>query len=211
MNSKKGNLYVISAASGTGKTLLVKALIKAIPNLYVSISHTTRPKRQYEKDSIDYHFIDRSRFLAMVADGQFLEYANVFENYYGTSRNWVESQLSEGKDIILEIDWQGAQQVRKLIESAVTIFILPPSYQALETRLRERGDTDENVTRRMQDAKNELSHYREYNFFAINDDFNTALQELNNIIKVMRHGYAQQSDFYDIFVGQLLNDITKIK
>ena len=123
----------------------------------------------------------------------------------------VESQLSEGKDIILEIDWQGAQQVRKLIESAVTIFILPPSYQTLETRLRERGDTDENVTRRMQDAKNELSHYREYNFFAINDDFNTALQELNNIIKVMRHGYAQQSDFYDIFVGQLLNDITKIK
>jgi len=211
MINKKGNLIVISAPSGAGKTSLVKALIETIPNLYVSISHTTRPKRPYEKDGADYHFVDRSQFLALVEDGKFLEYANVFENYYGTSRDWVESQLSEGKDIILEIDWQGAEQVRKLIATAITIFVLPPSYETLETRLCERGDADEEVTVRMREAKDELSHYREYDFLVINDDFNTALQELNNIIRVMRHGYTQQSHFYDGFVGQMLDDAAKIK
>ncbi len=211
MNNKKGNSIIISAPSGAGKTSLVKALIETIPNLYVSISHTTRPKRQYEKDGADYHFVDRSQFLALVANGKFLEYAEVFENYYGTSRDWVESQLSEGKDIILEIDWQGAEQVRKLITPAVTIFVLPPSYETLEARLCERGDADEEVTLRMREAKDELSHYREYDFLVINDDFNTALQELNNIIRVMRHGYIQQSHFFDSFVGQMLDDAAKIK
>jgi guanylate kinase len=206
MTRKSGNLFVISAPSGAGKTSLVHSLIEMVPMLYVSISHTTRPRRPYEKDGIDYHFVDQDQFLALAANGEFLEHAKVFDNYYGTSRIWVEKQMSEGKDIILEIDWQGALQVRKQIANTVNIFILPPSYHTLNSRLIGRGDTPENVVRRMEGARNEIAHYRDYDFLVINDDFDTALRELNTIIRAMKHGYRQQQYYYDHFVKQLLND-----
>jgi guanylate kinase len=204
--NKHGNLFIISAPSGAGKTSLVKSLIELVPSLYVSISHTTRPRRTYEKDGLDYHFVDKARFKSLAAAGQFLEYAEVFDNYYGTSRAWVEQQMNAGKDIILEIDWQGAQQVRKQIPDSVNIFILPPSYQTLSSRLVGRGDDDDIVERRMRGAKDEISHYREYDFLVINDDFETALKDLKTIIQAMKHGYNQQKDWYDDFVSRLLND-----
>jgi len=206
MTRKSGNLFVISAPSGAGKTSLVHSLIEMVPMLYVSISHTTRARRPYEKDGIDYHFVDQDQFLSLAAEGQFLEHAKVFDNYYGTSRTWVEKQMSEGKDIILEIDWQGARQVRNQIENTVNIFILPPSYHTLKSRLIGRGDTPENVVRRMEGARNEIAHYRDYDFLVINDDFDTALRELNTIIRAMKHGYRQQQHYYDHFVKHLLND-----
>ena len=206
MTQKTGNLFVISAPSGAGKTSLVRSLIEMVPMLYVSISHTTRPKRPYEKDGIDYHFVDEPAFLQLIKNGQFLEYARVFDNFYGTSRTWVEQQMAEGKDIILEIDWQGAEQVRKQIENTVNIFVLPPSYQTLKSRLIGRGDAADTVARRMQGARDEIAHYRDYDFLVINDDFNTALSELNAIIRVMKQGYSQQKTYYDGFVAGLLND-----
>lgn len=204
--TKNGNLFVISAPSGAGKTSLVRSLIEMVPVLYVSISHTTRQRRPYEKDGIDYHFVDQQTFLSLVKAGQFLEHALVFDNYYGTSRPWVEKQMSEGKDIILEIDWQGAEQVRKQIANTVNIFILPPSYNTLSSRLVGRGDNTENVDRRMQEARNEIAHYRDYDFLVINDNFDTALKELMNIIRVMKLGYPHQKAYYDNFVKQLLNE-----
>ncbi len=206
MTTKAGNLFVISAPSGAGKTSLVRSLIEMMPVLYVSISHTTRQRRPYEKDGIDYHFVDQKSFLSLVKAGQFLEYAKVFDHYYGTSRPWVEKQMSEGKDIILEIDWQGAEQVRKQIANTVNIFVLPPSYSTLESRLVGRGDNSENVDRRMLEARNEITHYRDYDFLVINDKFDAALQELITIIRAMKLGYPQQKAYYDKFVNQLLNE-----
>jgi len=206
MQSQRGNMFIISAASGTGKTSLVHALINTVPGLQVSISHTTRTRRPHEKDGQDYHFIDTDGFRDLANSGQFLEYAQVFDHNYGTSRSWVEQHLSAGEDIILEIDWQGAQQIKKQIMDAVYIFILPPSRNTLESRLIGRGETPETVSRRMQGAINEISHYKEYDFLLINDDFDKALAELTSIIHVMKHGYIQQKVYYDHFVKQLLND-----
>lgn len=201
---KRGNLFVFSAPSGAGKTTLVRALVESMPNLYVSISHTTRPQRPYEKDGSDYHFMAEEEFLGLIEENMFLEHAKVFDNYYGTSRTWVEEQLSNGKDIILEIDWQGAAQVSQLMPNVVTVFILPPSYQTLEARLYDRGDEEEIIQRRMQDAKAEISHYQEYKFLVINDDFETAMQELTTVIQAMRNGYYQQKGYFDDFVQKLL-------
>ncbi len=206
MNSKRGNLFIISAASGTGKTSLVKSLLEMMPSLYVSISHTTRPKRAYETDGIHYHFVEKNEFESLIQGGQFLEYATVFDNYYGTSKIWVEQQLQEGKDIILEIDWQGAQQIKKLVPDAITIFILPPSYETLRSRLVDRGDDEDVISRRMEGARAELVHYNEYDFIVINDDFNHALNELISIIKTMKLGYHQQQGYYDDFLDKLLNN-----
>ncbi len=206
MSSKRGNLFIISAASGTGKTSLVKSLLEMMPSLYVSISHTTRPKRAYETDGLHYHFVEKNEFESLIQNGQFLEYANVFDNYYGTSKIWVEQQLQEGKDIILEIDWQGAQQIKKLVPDAITIFILPPSYETLRSRLVGRGDDEDVISRRMEGARAELVHYNEYDFIVINDDFNHALNELISIIKTMKLGYNQQQGYYDDFLDKLLNN-----
>jgi guanylate kinase len=206
MTSKQGNLYIISAASGTGKTSLVHALLERLPNLHVSISHTTRSRRAHEQDGLDYHFVDKQAFMALQETGEFLESAQVFDHYYGTSRNQIEQQLASGKDIILEIDWQGAQQIRQTIANAITIFILPPTRAALESRLIGRGETEHTVARRMQGAKNELSHYKEYDFLVINDDFDTALAELAAIFATMTLRYTQQMPYFDNFVKQLLND-----
>ena len=202
-NSKTGRLIVISAPSGTGKTTLVQALCEADPKLMVSVSHTTRPKRDGETDGIAYHFTDVDSFREMINAGQFLEHAKVFDHYYGTSRNAVESQLSEGRDVILEIDWQGAARIRQLMPESISIFILPPSYQALETRLTDRGEDDSTtIQRRLRDAKNELSHYKEYDFLVINDEFEPALAELRDILASLRENrQVQQADLSQFVAG----------
>jgi guanylate kinase len=189
-----GTLYIVSAPSGAGKTSLVKALIDAEPNIRVSVSHTTRGMRPGEVDSVNYNFVSREEFVHMLEHGDFLEHAEVFGNLYGTSQRWVQQTLAEGHDLILEIDWQGAQQVRHLMPQAKSIFILPPSQEALRQRLDNRGqDSDEIIDRRMREAVSEMSHYVEYDYLVINDDFATALDDLKAIFRSnqLRHG-AQQ-------------------
>jgi len=202
-NNKAGRLIVISAPSGAGKTTLVKALCESDPKLMVSVSHTTRPRRDEETDGIAYHFIEVDSFMEMVDSDQFLEHAKVFGNYYGTSRNGVESRLSEGKDVILEIDWQGAAQVRHLMPDCISIFILPPSRHALETRLTDRADENPTtIQRRLRDAKNEISHYKEYDFLVINDKFESALSELRDILASLRENrQVQQADLSQFIAG----------
>ncbi|MCK5479748.1 MAG: guanylate kinase [Gammaproteobacteria bacterium] len=180
-----GTLYIISAPSGAGKSSLLRALLEnSGGGVVLSVSHTTRKPRPGEVDGKDYHFVDAAVFQAMVDRGEFLEHAQVFDNYYGTSQKGVEDQLSRGLDVILEIDWQGARQVRKLVPGAVAIFILPPSRQALEERLKGRGQDDTAVIeRRMRDAVGEMSHYSEYDYLVINDEFQLACDELAAIIR----------------------------
>ncbi|MFC0669707.1 guanylate kinase [Azotobacter chroococcum] len=182
--SATGTLYIISAPSGAGKTSLVKALIDALPQVRVSVSHTTRSMRPGEVEGVNYHFVERPTFLGMLERGEFLEYAEVFGNLYGTSQLWLEQTLAEGFDLILEIDWQGAQQVRRLLPQAQSIFILPPSQEALRQRLTNRGqDSDEIIERRMREAVSEMSHYLEYDYLVINDDFAHALEDLKSIFR----------------------------
>ncbi|MCY1512854.1 Guanylate kinase [compost metagenome] len=194
MTATPGTLYIVSAPSGAGKTSLVKALIDAEPNIRVSVSHTTRGMRPGEVDSVNYNFVSREEFVHMLEHGDFLEHAEVFGNLYGTSQRWVQQTLAEGHDLILEIDWQGAQQVRHLMPQAKSIFILPPSQEALRQRLDNRGqDSNEIIERRMREAVSEMSHYVEYDYLVINDDFATALDDLKAIFRAnqLRHG-AQQ-------------------
>jgi len=201
---KEGILFIISAPSGAGKTTLVNALIQSEPRLTLSISYTTRPRRPTETDKVSYHYIDQQSFHDMVANDSFLEYARVFDHFYGTGRQWVMDKLANRIDVLLEIDWQGAQQVRRNMANTVSLFILPPSFQALEDRLRGRGDDSAQVKRRMEDARRELSHYGEYDYLVINEDFECALQELQAIIHAKRHNYPLQKRFFDEFAGQLL-------
>lgn len=178
-----GNLYIISAPSGAGKTSLVKKLIATVENLIVSVSHTTRQSREGEIHGKDYFFVPVEDFRAMQNDNAFLESAQVFDNFYGTAKKTVETNLAQGDDVILEIDWQGAKQVRDLMPNSYSIFILPPSTQILRERLEGRGkDSVEIIDRRMQDAVAEMSHYGEFDYLVVNDDFNTALNELESII-----------------------------
>lgn len=200
----KGTLYIISAPSGTGKTSLVKALLEQTERICVSISHTTRGARPGEQDGTNYHFIDSKEFLAMLGNQAFLEHAEVFGNYYGTSKEWVEQQLENGIDVILEIDWQGAQQVRRLMPGAKNIFILPPSREDLRKRLTQRGqDAEEIIERRMLEAVSEISHYNEYDFIVVNDDFALALSDLKSIIRSQR----LTKDFQCQESGQLLQKL----
>jgi guanylate kinase len=186
-DSPQGSLYIFAAPSGAGKTSLVKALVETTADIEVSVSHTTRAPRPGEVDGVNYHFTDVAAFQAMVAQGAFLEHAQVFDNYYGTARANIEQRLAAGVDVILEIDWQGARQVREQFPDSVGIFILPPSRQALEERLRGRGqDEDEVIARRMRDAESEMSHYGEFDYLVINDDFATSLAELAAIVTAQR-------------------------
>lgn len=181
------NLFVIAAPSGAGKTSLVKALVENTEQICVSISHTTRPMRPGEVDGTNYHFVSPEQFLQMVAHNQFLEHAQVFDNYYGTSQHWVAQQLKKGIDVVLEIDWQGALQVRKLKPDCIGIFILPPSRAELEHRLRQRGqDSEIVIARRMEQAIDELTHYIEFDYLVVNQDFNTALNDLQSIVRSQR-------------------------
>lgn len=201
----KGTLYIISAPSGAGKTSLVKELTAATENIIVSVSHTTRAKRDGEKEGVDYHFVDQEEFLSMAGGSAFLEHAKVFDNYYGTSQQHVEQQLLQGHDVILEIDWQGARQVRKQFNDSLSIFILPPSKEALKERLQNRGqDNEEIINRRMKDAVNEMSHYAEFDYIIINDDFNVALQELSSIFKANRLRQLQQEQKLENLLIELL-------
>ncbi len=202
----KGTLYIISAPSGAGKTSLVKELLTVTDQIMVSVSHTTRAMRPGEVDGTDYHFVSQDDFQQMVAEGAFLEHAQVFDNYYGTSQQHVEDQLASGMDVILEIDWQGARQVRKLMPDCRSIFILPPSKAALQERLQNRGQDDASIIeRRMRDAVNEMSHYAEFDYMVVNDDFKLALQDLKSIIIANRLSQLRQAENLENLLSELLN------
>lgn len=201
----QGNLYIISAPSGAGKTSLIKKLLPTVDKLMVSVSHTTRTQRAGEIEGTDYFFTSVDRFNAMIGRSGFLEYAQVFDNFYGTAQSSVENSLNKGIDVILEIDWQGAQQIRRLLPNTITIFILPPSTNILRQRLQERGQDDKVIIdRRMRDASNEMSHYAEYDYLVVNDDFNSALTELKSIILANRLNiHRQQQQLKSLLVDLL--------
>jgi len=200
-----GTLFIVSAPSGAGKTSLVRALLADDTGVSVSVSFTTRPPRAGEREGIDYHFVERERFLAMIEAGEFLEHAEVFGNYYGTGRMEVASRLAQGSDVILEIDWQGAQQVRQAFPEAVGIFILPPSSEVLRERLNGRGkDAPAVIERRLQAAVEEISHYSEYDFIVINDHFEAALADLRAILRAERLRLSLQAERHQALLQGLL-------
>ena len=202
----QGTLFIVSAPSGAGKTSLVRELIESLDGIRVSVSHTTRAQRRGEVDGVNYHFVSIAEFEAMISRGEFFEYAQVFDNFYGTSRSAVEALLKAGQDVILEIDWQGAQQVREQVPDSVSIFILPPSCDELERRLANRGtDAHATIARRMRDAVSEMSHYDEYDYLVINDDFTTALRELQALVIAQRLSLARQQDSHGPLLTALLS------
>lgn len=177
-----GTLFIVAAPSGAGKTSLVRSLVECTPGVEVSVSHTTRPPRPGEQPGVHYHFVDEDIFQSMIREGVFLEHARVFNNFYGTSRHAVMERLKVGVDVILEIDWQGAQQVRAVIPESRSIFILPPSRDALRQRLKNRAqDADAVIEQRMQTAVSEMTHYREFDYLVVNNDFSAALEALRAI------------------------------
>ncbi len=189
----KGSLFVISAPSGAGKTTLVKALIQAIPDACVSVSYTTRAMRPQERNGIDYHFVTHDEFKKMLKDGDFLEHAQVFGNYYGTSKVWVEEMRQQGRDVILEIDWQGAKLVRHQFIETQSIYILPLSREILQERLQKRHqDNVEVINERMEQAKDQISHYNEYDYLIFNDQFEIALEDLKSIFRTHRLYWRRQ-------------------
>ena len=201
-----GILYIVSAPSGAGKTSLVKALLETTAGVTVSVSHTTRAPRPGEQDGVDYHFVGQDAFQAMAEHGEFLESARVFDNFYGTARASVERELILGRDVILEIDWQGARQVREMMPDSVSVFILPPSRQALRERLTRRGQDDEAIIeRRMRDAQSEASHFDEYDYLIVNDDFDTALQELRAIFVAGQLRRDRQAERHRELIAALLS------
>jgi guanylate kinase len=183
ISMKPGTLFILSAPSGAGKTTLAKALRDALPDVAISVSYTTRPKRPGEQDGVDYVFVTKPQFLASVESGDFLEHAQVFDNYYGTLRTAVMQLLHQGKNVILDIDWQGARAVKKAMPEAKSIFVLPPSREALVKRLAGRGqDSQAVIERRMCAAVSEMEHYKEFDYQVVNDDFAAALADLKAII-----------------------------
>jgi guanylate kinase len=192
-STRRGRLFVIAAPSGAGKTSLVKALLERKPELHLSISYTTRKMRPTEAEGREYHFISVAEFQQLVEQGQFLEYAQVFDNFYGTGRRPVETELGAGDDVVLEIDWQGAQQVRKSLPECVSIFILPPSRASLEDRLRNRRtDSEDVIARRLRDAVGDMSHWDEFNYVVVNEDFERAVSDLKAIVE--GHGEPLKAD-----------------
>ena len=189
----RGNLFVIAAPSGAGKTSLVHALLEQDPNIRLSISYTTRAPRPGEVDGREYHFVDHASFERMIAAGDFLEHANVYGNHYGTSRRWIEEQLEGDHDVLLEIDWQGARQVRKLFPNMVGISIVPPSLDELRRLLQGRGkDAPEVIEKRMSTAREELAHVLEFSYIIVNERFEAALSDLQAVVRASRVTCAQQ-------------------
>lgn len=189
----EGVLYIVSAPSGAGKTSLVKALLKTDPAIRLSVSYTTRPPRPGETDGRDYHFVSHQQFEKMLADGEFLEHAEVYGNFYGTSKGSIGRDLNAGRDILLEIDWQGAEQVRQHFLQSASIFVLPPSFSALRTRLAGRGqDSDEVIERRLAAAAHDVAHADAFDYIIVNDDFDHALQDLVAITRSIRLEAARQ-------------------
>jgi len=202
---KQGILFVVSAPSGAGKTTLVKALRARMKGFAVSVSHTTRTQRPGEQHGLDYFFVERLEFERMVARGAFVEYARVFDNFYGTARETLETALAKGQDVMLEIDWQGARQIKTLIPACLSIFVLPPSRDTLAERLRGRGQDDEEIiARRMRDAISEMSHYAEYDYLIVNDDFEAALEEMRCIVIASRLQTAHQAERLGGLIDNLL-------
>ena len=200
-----GLLFVVSAASGTGKTSLVKALLERVTNLHVSVSHTTRAQRPGELEGVHYHFTSKEHFLAQVNEAGFIEYAEVFGNYYGTSQNTVKQQLAKGHDVLLEIDWQGAEQVRKLFPESKQIFILPPSQFDLRQRLSNRGtDSVDVIEHRLSCAVEDMQQFVNFDYVIINDDFNKALNDLASVITANRLVLAQQSARHQDMIQKLI-------
>lgn len=207
MDRHTGNLFILSAPSGAGKSSLYKALLQADDKVRISISHTTRAPRKGEEHGREYYFTNVDDFLDMIAEDAFFEHAQVFDNYYGTSKVSIFSMLEQGLDVILEIDWQGARQVRQLYPDAMGIFILPPSLEVLDKRLRDRGtDSDEVIQRRMSKAVSEMSHYDEYDFVIVNDDFDTALTQMKAIFTAMRSKTTVMKQKH----GNLINDLLSL-
>jgi guanylate kinase len=203
--AKRGKLYVIAAPSGAGKTSLLQALMRRRPDVEFSVSCTTRRPRPGEKDGKDYHFISREEFERLKAAGEFIEHANVFGNLYGTRRSVVEAALAAGRDLILEIDWQGAQQVRERLPEAVQVFILPPSRAELETRLRKRGsDTEDAIARRLKESTLEMSHWREFDHVIVNRDFERSLADLEAIFEGRGDASSPQRDELTTLTKELL-------
>ena len=203
-----GTLYIISAPSGAGKTSLVRELLAREPGLTLSVSHTTRPLRPGEEQGVHYHFVSPEQFQAMIAAGAFLEYARVFDNFYGTSKAAVVQQLHDGQDVIVEIDWQGARQLLQLFPAAVTIFILPPSRKVLERRLRARGqDSEAVIARRLQEAREDISHYTEYDYLLVNDDFRQAVADLQSIVQARNLRREAQEELLHELLASLLKEV----
>lgn len=201
-----GTLYIISAPSGAGKTSLVKRLVGEMDHIDVSVSHTTRALRSGETQGVDYHFVGVDEFQTMINDQAFLEHARVFDNFYGTAQTSVEDCLHRGLDVILEIDWQGAQQVRRMLPDSVSIFILPPSVDVLRQRLQSRGqDNSETIDRRMRDAVTEMSHYPEFDYLIVNDNFDQALNQLKSIVIAHRLVQIRQQHKLAALLQNLLN------
>ncbi|MDH3587958.1 MAG: guanylate kinase [Gammaproteobacteria bacterium] len=201
---RHGRLWIVSAPSGAGKTSLVRELCKRQPELEMSVSYTTRRRRPSEVDGRDYHFVDKQRFQAMVAGGDFLEHAEVFGNFYATGRADVQAILDQGRNVVLEIDWQGARQARAAMPRAGSIFVLPPSFEELERRLRGRGsDTEEVIQRRLAEARDDMSHWHEFGYAVINDDFTTAADVLEAIL-------ARQADSYRTSHPSLRQQIARL-
>ncbi|HYM36306.1 MAG TPA: guanylate kinase [Steroidobacteraceae bacterium] len=205
MSNARGKLFVVAAPSGAGKTSLVRALLQREPHLRFSISYTTRKQRPTEQHARDYFFVDHSTFEKMVAAGEFLEHAKVFDNYYGTAKKQVEGILQTGDHVILEIDWQGAQQIRKAMPECQSIFILPPSREELEKRLRGRGtDSDEVIARRLRDSVSDMTHWDEFDYIVVNDNFERALADLGNIVAGKGDALARNRSEMLSFVKGLL-------
>lgn len=204
--SPPGLLFTVSAPSGAGKTSLVRALTDQDPNLSVSVSHTTRPRRPTEKDGLNYHFINREQFRQMAEQDGFLEHALVFGHHYGTAVREVEQARAQGRDLILEIDWQGAAQVRRKAPETIGIFVAPPSKALLRQRLLARGeDSMESIERRLAEAREEMSHYREFNYLVVNDDFAAALADLRAIVCAERLKNALRSGRRQAILNDLLS------
>jgi guanylate kinase len=207
MSNKNGTLFIIAAPSGAGKTSLIKSLVSEVDNIDVSISYTTRKPRHDEKHGEAYFFVEESEFKDLINKNHFIEYAKVFDNYYGTPKDWVEKEMQTGRNFILEIDWQGAQQVKSQLRNSVGIFILPPDYETLRERLVDRqNDEMEIINRRMDAAREEISHYKEFDYIVINNDFEQALAEIKAVITATNLGSCRQKAFYDDFVGEILSN-----
>lgn len=202
----RGTLFTVSAPSGAGKTSLVNALVKSLDRVQVSVSHTTRTMRPGEQEGVNYHFVSQAEFVDMLGRGDFLEHAQVFTNFYGTSRGWVEKTLAAGIDVILEIDWQGAQQVRRLVPDALSVFILPPSRESLYARLTGRGqDAQQVIDARMAEARNEISHYVESQYVIVNDVFEQALAEFKAVVTAERLKLEKQAQKHRELLASLLS------
>lgn len=205
MTQTRGNLFILSAPSGAGKSSLINALLAKHSDMKVSVSHTTRSPRPGEKNGVHYHFTTVDEFKSLIEKNDFFEWAQVFDNFYGTSKQAIEQQLAAGIDVFLDIDWQGAQQIRKLVDDVETIFILPPSKQELESRLNNRGqDSAEVIAGRMAQAQSESSHYNEYDYLVVNDDFNIALKQIETIVLAKRLSLKSQSVRHQNLITDLI-------